>query len=53
MSIEWSIAISDLSDDNELIDKGLWRWENDSYYSDSTFLEDYEGYRVEVKKAMV
>ena len=46
-------AVSALSDPNDYIDKQLWRWENGSYYSDTTFMEKHEGYWVKAKKANV
>ncbi len=47
------VPISDLSDDNDYIDKQLWRWDNGSYFSDTTLMEPYEGYWVRVKQANV
>ncbi len=46
-------AISSLSVDNGLIDKGLWRWEYGAYYFDTTWMERHKGYWVRVKKENV
>jgi uncharacterized repeat protein (TIGR02543 family) len=46
-------AVADLNDANDVIDKGLWRWDSGSYASDTTRLEAYSGYWVKVKKENV
>jgi hypothetical protein len=46
-------AIGDLAENNDLIDKQLWAWQNGSYYSDTSLLEKNMGYWVKAKKANV
>jgi parallel beta-helix repeat protein len=42
-----------LPDDNDMIDKRLWCWDNGSYYPDNVEMLQREGYWVKAKKANI
>jgi hypothetical protein len=51
--VQGPTAISDLSDDNDMIDKRLWSWESGSYSDATTDMVHGNGYWVKAKKANV
>ncbi|MES0350398.1 MAG: right-handed parallel beta-helix repeat-containing protein, partial [Desulfobacteria bacterium] len=51
--VQGPTAISDLSDDNDMIDKRLWSWESGSYSDATTDMVHGNGYWVKAKKENV
>ncbi|MCX5852538.1 MAG: PKD domain-containing protein, partial [Deltaproteobacteria bacterium] len=51
--IQGPTHIGDLSYENTMIDKRLWRWESGTYYSDTAELEKNAGYWLKARKSNV
>ena len=47
------VSIANLSDENDFIDRKLWRWDDGKYYSDTRLMEPMSGYWVKVKQENV